>query len=213
VSGWERLPVDDQGYVDPAEILKLNRRDLRRWVRRFEQVRYGGWRNHDNLWRSTLGLDTTQGKQIIDYGCGYGIEALQFARRGNRMRLFDLTVPGLQAARRVLAAHRYDCRVHLIDGQLPEADIFYANGVLHHFPEGMQVLRRAPCAEARLMLYSDRAHELFGGPGFVRAMDEVGDYADWYSPQKLQREARGWTLQEATYITPDGRYLTARLVR
>ena len=95
----------------------------------------------------------------------------------------DLTIPGLKAARRVLAVHGHTCQLAL--SELPEADVFYANGVLHHFPEGMQVLRDAPCPEARIMVYSDRAWELHGGPGFVRAMDEVGDHADWYSPEKL----------------------------
>ena len=213
MSGWERLPVDDQGYVHPREVLALSRRDLRHWVLRFEQARYRGWRNHRNLWRSTLGLDSTHGKHVIDYGCGYGIEALQFARGGNQVRLFDLTWPGLRAARKVLAVHGHFSTIHLIDGELPEADVFYANGVLHHFPGGMQVLRDAPCPEARVMLYSDRAWARHGGPGFVRAMDEVGDYADWYSPEKLEAEAEGWTLKQATYITDDGRYLTATLVR
>lgn len=209
---WERLPVDDIGYLHPDEILALSDGELRDWTSEFERRRYGGWRNHGNLWRSTLGLDTTHGKHVIDYGCGFGIEALQFAKTGNRVTLVDLTDKGLEAARRVLAVHGFDCDI--ARDELPDADIFYANGVLHHFPEGMDVLNRAPCPEARVMLYSDRAWAKHGGSGFWRAMDEVGGYADWYSPDKLAGATRGhWHLHDWSYITPDGQYLTATLKR
>lgn len=207
---WARLPVDDIGYIHPAEIMSLGDDELRAWVKGFEERRYGGWRNHGNLWRESLGLDTTTGKHIIDYGCGYGIEALQFARHDNHMTLMDLTSEGLEVAERVLAVHGYGCD---IAHELPEADIFYANGVLHHFPEGMQILGDAPCPEARILVYSDRAWRDVGGPNFWRAMDEVGGYADWYSPEALEAAAEGWTLQEATYVTDRGWYLTATLTR
>lgn len=211
-SGWEALPVDDIGYVRPAEILRLSEVELRDWTAEFEDRRYGGWRNHDNLWRSTLGLDSTTGKHVIDYGCGFGIEALQFARAGNTVTLFDLTDDGLGCAARVLAVHGFDCDIAR-DG-LPEADIFYANGVLHHFADGMAVLNSAPCPEARVMLYSDRAWQRLGGPDFWQRMDDVGGYADWYSPEKLEDATRGhWTVERTAYITPDGRYLTATLTR
>ena len=212
MSGWERLPVDDVGYIHPSEILSLSDSELRDWTARFEHTRYHGWRNHRNLWRSTLGLDTTHGRHIIDYGCGYGIEALQFARAGNRITLFDLTLEGLEAAARVLEVHGYGCTT--TTGQLPQdADIFYANGSLHHTPDMPQILADAPCREARLMVYSDRAWADRGGPGFVRNMDEVGDHADHYTPETLQAAAPGWQLREATYITPHGWYLTAILDR
>lgn len=212
MSGWERLPVDDVGYLHPDEILKLNDSELRRWTQGFEHRRYGGWRNHDNLWRSTLGLDTTHGKHVIDYGCGFGIDALQFARNGNQITLFDLTPEGLQAARRVLIVHGYDCCTTM--DRLPDADIFYANGSLHHTPDMPSILAGAPCPEARLMVYSDRAwQDKGGGEGFWRQMDEVGGYADWYTPETLQAAAPDWTLRDATYITPAGWYLTATLTR
>lgn len=208
---WDELPVDDVGYIHPGEILRLTDDELREWVAGFERRRYAGWRNHDNLWRSTLGLDTTSGKHIIDYGCGFGIEALQFARNGNRLTLFDLTDAGLEAAARVLAVHGYECDT--TRGALPDADIFYANGVLHHTPDGPRILAEAPALEARLMLYSDRAPVVKAGAPFWRQMDEVGGYADSYSPETLAAAAPDWTVRETHYITPDGIYLTAVLTR
>jgi SAM-dependent methyltransferase len=209
-SAWARLPVDDVGYLRPELFHGRSDAWVKKWVRRFEATRYGGWRNHGGLWRSTLGLDTTRGRRIIDWGCGFGIEALQYARLGNRITLSDLTREGLAAAERVLAVHGFDCEI--AGETLPEADIFYANGSLHHCPEAADVLETAPCPEARLMVYSDRAFAAHGS-NLVRAMDEVGSYADWYSPDKLDALAPSWRLRESHYITQNGFYLTAILDR
>jgi hypothetical protein len=113
------------------------------------------------------------------------------------------------------------------DQELPRADIFYSNGVLHHTPDAASVLRSASqsCTEARLMLYSDRAWrhhtnseppaDVTGDPGFeryVRAMDAVGDYADWWSPEKLAQAVEGfWRVERFEYLPPHGHYLTAAL--
>lgn len=158
-------------------------------------------------------MDTTHGQHVIDYGCGFGIEALQFAKTGNRVTLFDLTEEGLEVAQRVLSIHGYEAEATM--GTLPDADIFYANGSLHHTPELPRILAEAPCPEARVMVYSDRAYasKRDHNEGFVRAMDEVGDHADWYTPESLQAATPGWTLRDSTYITPEGWYLTATLDR
>lgn len=213
MSGWERLPVDDIGYLHPNEILGLSDSELRDWAAEFEDRRYNGWRNHDNLWRKTLGLDTTHGKHVVDFGCGFGIEALQFAKAGNRVTLMDLTLDGLQVARRVLGAHGYPAETRKASAPIPDADVFYSNGVLHHTPHIAKILKRASrsCREARLMVYSDRAYRDKGQTDFVRAMDEVGDHADWYTPDKLAQAADGWKLRHARYITPNGWYLAATL--
>lgn len=207
--------MDDIGYIHPDQILSLSDDQLRDWTRAFEDRRYNGWRNHDNLWRETLGLDTTHGKHVVDFGCGFGIEALQFARTGNTVTLMDLTTMGLKAAKRVLAVHGFKVRTRVAHRPIPEADIFYANGVLHHTPDITRILRRAgrKCSEARLMVYSEQAKQRKGNLDFARAMDDVGAHADWYTPETLAAAAPGWTLKEATYITPFGMYLTARLER
>jgi SAM-dependent methyltransferase len=212
--GWDYLPVDDLAYVHPAEVMAMDDDALRAWVVAFEARRYGGWRNHEGLWRSTLGLDTTYGQHVIDYGCGYGIEALQFAKAGNRITLFDLTTEGLRAARRVLGVFGFKAQVRTDPDNLPDADIFYANGSLHHTPHMAEIMAKAPCPEARLMLYSDKAYRFHGEGQFVRGMDTVGHHADWYDRQRLARVVRDhWRVRRHDYITPNGWYLTATLDR
>jgi 2-polyprenyl-3-methyl-5-hydroxy-6-metoxy-1,4-benzoquinol methylase len=90
---WRRIPVDDVGYLTAEELLARSDTDLRTLIDRMEQTRYSGWRNHEGRWRDILGLDTTSGKTVLDYGCGVGLEALQYARAGNDVVVADLHLP------------------------------------------------------------------------------------------------------------------------
>ena len=86
-------------------------------------------------------------------------------------------------------------------------DIFYSNGVLHHTPKIAEILSRVSKilkedGEIRLMLYSEKAYTIYADSKlppieedireskyfdkFVKAMDNVGSYADWYSEDKIK---------------------------
>ena len=73
VRSWSNPPFDNIGYFSSKEILKFKKETIVEFVKLFEENRYNtkGWRNHNNLWRSSLGLDKTKGKTIIDFGCGF----------------------------------------------------------------------------------------------------------------------------------------------
>ena len=70
------------------------------FVIKFEEQRYNinKWRNYKNKWRDNLGLDTTSNKLILDYGCGFGIESLQFAKNKNSVILADINLNNIIAA-------------------------------------------------------------------------------------------------------------------
>ena len=68
---WRNIPFDDVGYVNSEEFLRWPESMIPPFIETFERNRYGGIRNWNNLWRSTLGLDSTHGKQVHDYGCGF----------------------------------------------------------------------------------------------------------------------------------------------
>jgi 2-polyprenyl-3-methyl-5-hydroxy-6-metoxy-1,4-benzoquinol methylase len=93
---------------------------------------------------------------VKDFGCGFGIEALQFAKSGNEVLLSDIFPSNVQAAERVLRLSGY---TPAPDGPV---DVFYSNGVLHHSPQMRELLEKEvanlnPGGEVRLLLYSDRA--------------------------------------------------------
>ncbi len=224
---WSHIPFDDVGYVNSGAFLTWPDEAVRNFIKTFEHNRYGGARNWNGLWRSTLGLDTTHGKSVHDYGCGFGIEALQFCRAGNSVHVSDIFPTNVQAAERVLRISGYEpapkCKV----------DIFYSNGVLHHTRRIREVLKDAvenlnPGGEVRLLLYSDKAwtwatncplpaiyEEVDQHPAFqkfTRVMDEAGDYADWYSQEKLEHRVGDFLkVEKFNYIMQNGIYATVIL--
>jgi SAM-dependent methyltransferase len=224
---WSHIPFDDVGYVSSQEFLTWPDEAVRQFIQTFERNRYGGARNWHDLWRSTLGLDSTHEKKVHDYGCGFGIEALQFCRSGNSVHVSDIFQSNIQAAERVLRLSGYEpmrkCKV----------DIFYSNGVLHHSKKIREVLKEAvenlnPGGEIRLLLYSDKAWTWATGmplpaieddvskhPAFeryVRMMDEAGDYADWYNQEKLEHRVGDFLkVEKFNYIMQNGMYATVIL--
>lgn len=237
---WRRIPVDDIGYYDAAELAQLPDGQFEVMARGFEARRYSGWRNAGGLWRREMGLDDAGGKRVLDYGCGAGIEALQYARGGAQVSIADINQGSLALATRVLALEgRQPAHAWLISPDPPFTpaapgafDMVVMNGVLHHIEDPVPVVREvhrwlAPGGEFRVMVYSDKGwrqatgseppedvHGHPGRPAFVRWGDEVGDWAEWYSERRLrQRFGRWFDVERFTYIADTGRYAIALLRR
>ena len=168
---WAAPPVDGVGYLPSLELLKFSDDKICRMIANLERERYGidGWRNHKNLWRSLL-HGNVEGKRVIDFGCGVGVEALQLARAGATVYVADIVEESVALAERVLALHGYVGKPVLLSGPEPfftdeqvdcvPLDVFYSSGSVHHIPHVREVLERAarglgPEGEFRLMLYSD----------------------------------------------------------
>lgn len=233
---WVQIPVDDVGYFSSRDLLAKDDGELRAIVEEMERVRYTGWRNHGGRWRGCMGLDDTTGKVVLDFGCGLGVEALQFARAGNEVLLADINGETRRLGARVLGLYGYDAETVAVEGTWPflqpsrSVDVFYANGVLHHTPEAPAILKRAtellaPGGLVRLMLYTDRGwrHYMDSEPPcsdprehedfwrFVREFDAVGSYAEPWWPEKLQGAAEGLELVSWDYLTDNDRYAAAVL--
>lgn len=226
---WERIPVDDLGYFDTAELLQMSDRELYAWAYKFEQVRYRGWRNDRGLWREHMGLDREHGR-VLDYGCGAGIEAVQYASAGNEVSVADINQGSLDLAARVMEVSGAGApwSTHLIRQDSPgklwgaadgQFDLVAMNGVLHHIEDPLpavaevhRVLREH--GELRVMVYTDMGWRLATGEdppedvtdhplreAFVRWGDAVGDWADWYDADRLeQRFGQLFELREWYYI-------------
>jgi SAM-dependent methyltransferase len=237
---WQRVPVDDEGYLPVSDLLAYNDDQLLELARRMERTRYGGWRNHEGRWRTALGLDDTHGKTVLDYGCGVGIEALQYAKAGNQVVVADISRRTIKLARRVLRLFGHEPLItaeirdhaHLLPTFADDAfDVIHCAGVLHHIPDPrptMELFHRLLKAEGelRLMVYGPQAWQAAIGtpppddvaadPGFARyvgAMDAVGAWADWYDRDRLEaRFGDLFTIRRLEHLTPDGRYLAAILI-
>ncbi|KKW46528.1 MAG: Methyltransferase type 12 [Parcubacteria group bacterium GW2011_GWB1_56_8] len=238
---WSSPPIDGVGYLPSEELLRKDNPALKRMIDALEIERYNvnGWRNHENKWRKYLGLDDTHGKYVLDYGCGCGVEALQFARNRNTVYIADVAGANLQLAERVASIYGWEVRPILLSmippffDAIPPLDVFYCVGVLHHIPNARDVLLRAsdalkPDGEIRLMLYSDIGWQISTGtptppveedietnPNFQKftgIFDCVGCYADWYNAEKLKyRFGDFLDLIDFQYICSDNAYCVAIL--
>lgn len=230
---WQRIPVDDRAYLDTAGLMQLEDRVLLYVAQDMERRRYSGWRNNQNFWRTYMGLDSITGERILDYGCGMGIEAVQYARMDNRVVIADINESTVLLANRVMNLYGLEpVWTFVIDMEPPflaiddsEFDMIVMNGVLHHIEDPVPVVRQmqrwlAPGGELRVMVYSDRGWRLATGTEppedvtehperetFVRWGDQVGDWADWYNGDRLEERFGEWfSVREWRYITPDDRY-------
>lgn len=224
---WINCPIDDINYFNTEELNKNSDDDIKNLMDKFIKNRYTlednntipkvckkGWRNYKNLWREHL-IDDVRNKIIFDFGCGYGIESLQFLNNNNQVIIGDINNSTLIIAERVLNIyHKNILDKILVENNSPyfklntKIDIFYSNGVLHHTPNIREILLEAvkylnQDGEIRLMLYSDIAwktrtktdpprnynvsittHPKYNS--FLRKMDAVGLYADWYDKSKIE---------------------------
>lgn len=236
---WSAPPVDDIGYLLSSDLLTWDDEALADLISQMAQSRYRGWRNYEMRWRNVLGLDRTHGQDVLDYGCGVGLEALQYAKARNRVTVADIAADNTLLAERVLALEGYECRRELIRSNQPFVDtgatfdVIHCCGVLHHIPNADEVVEFMASllrdeGELRLMVYSDQAWRIAVGteppdgpvennPGFERYWqhwDPIGGYADWYSEDTLTTRFGEW-FRVNTYepLTEHGEYAGAVLVK
>jgi ubiquinone/menaquinone biosynthesis C-methylase UbiE len=111
-----------------------------------------------------LGYSETAGRQVLDVGCGQGIDVANYAMAGARVTGLDLTPRHVELARAHLDALGLEAEIVEGDAErLPFAnesfDRVSSNGVLHHTPDmpaALRELRRVlrPGGEARVIVYN-----------------------------------------------------------
>ena len=210
---WTYVPFNGIA-THSTDLLKLSDTALKEMVSFFERDRYSvaGW-------REGLGMSADlQGKDVLDFGCGSGIEGLQCAKLGARVTAADISTLNLALTARLFLISEIPSTnwrvIRVKESQpfftLPEnsIDLFIASGVLHHIPYAGAIMQRvAECVrvggDARLLLYSDKSfHAHSDWESFVKTMDPVGNYATYYDADKVEQDfcAGGkWSLEEFTY--------------
>jgi SAM-dependent methyltransferase len=104
------------------------------------------------------------GKQLLEVGCGIGIDLVRFAKHGAFVTGVDLAEVAVGLARKNLELHSISADIRTMDGehlQLPDQsfDIVYAHGVLQYTNDPAAMIREIhrvlkPRGEAILMVYN-----------------------------------------------------------
>lgn len=103
------------------------------------------------------------GKDVLEVGCGNGVDGLMFARHGARYTGIDLTAEAVNATQRHFATEGMQGRFRQENCErlgFPDEsfDVVYSFGVLHHTPRPAQAISEVhrvlkPGGVARVMLY------------------------------------------------------------
>jgi len=237
---WSRPPIGGAN-TDSHVLDTMTNPQVREWVERNWPLQYGQPSSWQGKYRKALQLDETFDMRVLDYGAGFGFDALSYALNNNSVALADISPSNLRAATRVLLAMEFiPSEIIVVRDGWPHFnaqpfDIFHSSGVLHHTPYFREVLQRAsmllsPWGEIRLMLYTDHMWRLATGqepppmdvppwtnsefPRFVRFCDAVGDYADWYSVEKVNHFVGDFlTVTNWEYLREDNGYAVVTLKR
>jgi SAM-dependent methyltransferase len=128
----------------------------------FDEIERRRYQTHYHLPALFASMDG-EGRQLLEVGCGIGVDAIQLARRGFEVTAVDLTENALEVARRFAARRGVSIDFRLgnaeaLDFPDHSFDAVYSFGVLHHTPdieksvaEVHRVLR--PGGTALVMLY------------------------------------------------------------
>ena len=152
---WTADPCGSEIIAAPGTAEAIEQLIVGRWA-------YARWIGEALGYASTAGLD------VLDVGCGQGIDVVQYARAGARVTGIDLTERHVELARSHVEALGLTAAIVQGDAEqlpLPDAsfDRVSSNGVLHHTPDMPAALRqihrvlRPGTGEARIIVYNRRS--------------------------------------------------------
>jgi ubiquinone/menaquinone biosynthesis C-methylase UbiE len=151
----------EQWTADPCgEVVADGETGTREYFQSLEHARY----DYAPWMADQLGYAGTAGLDVLDVGCGQGIDLARYSRAGANVTGVDLTPRHVELARLHLATMELPGTVVLGDAErLPFDDASFdrvsSNGVLHHTPDiaaGLREIRRVlrPGGEARIIVYN-----------------------------------------------------------
>ena len=111
-------------------------------------------------------FDKWKGKNVLEIGCGIGIDSINFARAGAELTVIELSKKSMEITKKRFEVYGLTATFIIIDGEklstvLPEKhfDLVYSFGVIHHIPHPEKVIDEVKKViktngEFRMMVYS-----------------------------------------------------------
>lgn len=119
----------NRDYVPYADRLAINRGMFRKYARPTDTW---DWRQ-----MGAILLGDLAGKELLDFGCGMGEEAIYFAKLGASVTAIDISEVGVASLKKRAAYHRLDVRAYEMrcdPTSFPDEsfDRIHGMGILHH---------------------------------------------------------------------------------
>jgi len=131
-----------------------------RWT--YEQKREFRYSLQDYM-HDAIDFDAWRGKRVLEFGCGSGIDAVEFAHNGAEVTAVDVTENACRLTKALAAEAGVRIDVVQTDSTLPfddnTFDLVYSFGVLHHIPDVENTLAEVhrvlkPKGSVTAMLYN-----------------------------------------------------------
>jgi len=200
---WIEIPTSRSGRRRTIDLIKLSdEKLLAEWMTSREDITTGSQFSHRG-WYHTLYADGMRGKEVLDIGCGFGIDGITFAQHGAKVTFVDLAESNLLVVQRLckMLGLRNTRFLLLQDinslGELHrEYDVIMAMGSLHHAPfevikpEAYELLKHLKIGGRWLQLAYPKTRWIKAGkPPFDKwgeMTDGIGTpWAEWYDSSKL----------------------------
>ena len=111
-----------------------------------------------------VAFNAYRGKQLLEVGCGIGIDLVRFAEQGAYVTGVDLAEEAIRLAKENFALQNVNSDLHIMNGENLQFrddtfDVVYAHGVLQYTGDGDRMIREIhrvlkPGGEAILMVYN-----------------------------------------------------------
>ena len=112
VQEWSKPPFTGYGYFSTQELLDEGNDDrIREMMDLAMRARYEGLGHVE--WNDWMKYSETYDKTVLDFGCGTGCEALQYAKYGNRVILADIAEANVRFAEHIMRLYGFG---HLVVG-------------------------------------------------------------------------------------------------
>jgi len=128
-----------------------------------DELEYKRYNKHYAYLMESAEFDQYNGKDVLEIGCGMGIDLLQYAKGGANVTGIDLTEKAIQNSKAHFAHRNMKGTFHTMNSEkldFPDNsfDLVYSFGVLHHTQDTQQAINEVnrvlkPGGKAIIMLY------------------------------------------------------------
>ena len=132
----------------------------RGFFQQLDEYRY----NKLNYLPPLVGFDGYKGKNLLEIGCGAGIDLVRFARGGAKVTGIDLSKTAIDLARKNFEQSKQDADLRVMNGECMQFadntfDVVYAHGVLQYTADPEKMIHEIhrvlmPGGDAIMMVYN-----------------------------------------------------------